>query len=144
MSYHFHHVQVTVANIAESEIFYDQLFSFLGYDLKKKYKGYLEHANMHVVEYLGDGFDFGICSPAAAFQNEEIHPRKPGAIQHIAFKADSRAEVDEIFNKISHLDVKILHGKPKEYTERIAPNYYALFFEAPDGIRFEIFHYPNE
>jgi hypothetical protein len=28
-----------------------------------------------------------------------------------------------------------------EYNERIAPNYYALFFESPEGIRFELFHY---
>ena len=28
-----------------------------------------------------------------------------------------------------------------EYKERIAPNYYALFFETPEGLRFEIFHY---
>lgn len=141
--YHIHHIQITVKDVGKAEPFYDQLFTLLGFDIEKKYSGYLPHADMDVVEYLSDTFDFGISSPKKEFADEAIHPRKPGAIQHIAFRADSKAAVDTIFLKLQALDVTILHGRPKEYKERIAPDYYALFFESPDGIRFEIFHYPD-
>ena len=43
----------------KAEPFYDQLFHLLGFDVQKKYSGYLEHADMEVVEYLSDTFDFG-------------------------------------------------------------------------------------
>lgn len=143
MKYKMHHIQITVRDVEVSEKFYDQLFAFLGFDIEKKYKGYLEHADMHVVEYLSDAFDFAICSPKEVYRDEVIDPRKPGAMQHMAFKAKSREAVDEIFHKLKDLNIKILHGKPKEYKERIAPGYYALFFEAPDGLRFEVFYYPD-
>ncbi|WP_086347217.1 VOC family protein [Candidatus Enterococcus clewellii] len=143
MAYHIHHIQITVNDVKKAETFYDKLFELLGFDISKKYSGYLEHADMEVIEYLGDTFDFGISSPRKEFMDEKIDSRKPGAVQHIAFKAESKEEIDEIFPKVKALDVKILHGKPKEYKERIAPNYYALFFESPEGIRFELFYYPE-
>lgn len=143
MSYHIHHIQVTVNDVKKAETFYDKLFELLGFDISKKYSGYLEHADMEVIEYLSDTFDFGISSPRKEFMDEKIDARKPGAVQHIAFRAESKEEIDEIFPRIKALGVKILHGKPKEYKERIAPNYYALFFESPEGIRFELFYYPE-
>ncbi len=63
MNIQFHHIQITVNDVKKAEGFYDQLFALLGFDLQKKYSGYLEHADMEVVEYIGDSFDFGICSP---------------------------------------------------------------------------------
>lgn len=140
MTYTIHHAQVTVRDIEASEQFYDILFTALGFDITKKYKGYLAHADMSVVEYLSENFDFGICSPKQAFINDEINSRKPGALQHIAFRADSPDAVDAIFAAIKHLDITILHNEPREYT-KIAPNYYALFFEDIDGIRWEVFHH---
>lgn len=143
MIYQIHHIQITVSDVNEVEWFYDKLFEYLGYDVEKKYKGYLEHADMEVIEYLGDHFDFGICSPKREFMNEVIDSRKPGAVQHIAFRAESREAVDHFFLKIQTLNVNILHNEPREYKDKIAPNYYALFFESPDGIRFEVFYYPE-
>lgn len=60
MNIQFHHIQITVNDVKKAEGFYDQLFALLGFDLQKKYSGYLEHADMEVVEYIGDSFDFGI------------------------------------------------------------------------------------
>lgn len=139
----FHHLQVTVPDVYGVEKFYDELFNLLGFDVSKKFKGYLPHAEMDVIEYLSPTFDFGICSPKKAFAKETVDSRKPGALQHLAFKADSREAIDQIFQDIKQLDVKILHDEPREYKEKIAPNYYALFFETPDKLRFEIFHYPD-
>ncbi len=139
MKYRIHHTQITVKDIDHSEEFYDSLMSALGYDIAKKYKGYLDYADMKVIEYLSDGFDFGICSPKSEFKKENVDSRKPGALQHMAFRADSRNAVDEIFDKIKCLGVNILHNEPRVYT-KLSPDYYAVFFEDPDGIRWEVFH----
>ena len=89
--YQIHHIQITVNDVKKKRNpFYDQLFHLLGFDVQKKYSGYLEHADMEVVEYLSDTFDFGICSPKQEWINETIDSRKPGSLQHIAFKAESR------------------------------------------------------
>ena len=45
-------------------------------------------------------FDFAICSPRTAFRNDIVHRRKPGAFHHLAFRATSRQEVDELYLKI--------------------------------------------
>ena len=48
----------------------------------------------------------GICSPKQEWINETIDSRKPGSLQHIAFKAESREAVDAIYPKIKALGVK--------------------------------------
>ena len=140
MKYKTHHATITVKNVDKSEMFYDVLMSALGFDLTKKYKGYLEYADMYVIEYISDDFDFGICSPKAEFANDTINSRKPGALQHMAFNADSRKAVDAVFEKLKPLHINILHNEPRVYT-KLGPEYYAVFFEDPDGIRLEVFHY---
>ena len=139
MKYKIHHATITVRDIDISEKFYDVLLTALGYDITKKYKGHLDFADMEVVEYLSDDFDFGICSPKDEFKNEAVDSRKPGALQHMAFNADSKDAVDAVFEKIKALGVNILHGEPRVYT-KLGPDYYALFFEDPDGIRLEVFY----
>ena len=138
VKYRMHHAQVTVRNIDESEKFYDVLMPALGFDINNKYKGYLDYADMAVVEYLSEDFDFGICSPKPEFKDERVDSRKPGALQHLAFNAESREAVDEVFETIKALGINILHNEPRVYT-KLGPEYYALFFEDPDGVRLEVF-----
>ena len=139
MKYKAHHVTITVRDIGASEKFYDVFMSALGFDITKKYKGHLDFADMDVVEYIGEDFDFGICSPKEELKNERVDSRKPGALQHFAFAAESRKDVDTVFDKIKGLGVNILHNEARIYT-KLGPNYYALFFEDPDGIRLEVFY----
>lgn len=39
--YQIHHIQITVNDVKKAEPFYDQLFHLLGFDVQKKYSGYL-------------------------------------------------------------------------------------------------------
>lgn len=130
------HIQVTVKNMAAAEPFYDQLMPLFGYDLSQKVSAVLSEHDLYVVEYLHPQMDFGICSPRTAFADEDIHRRKPGAVHHIAFRASSRAEIDELYLKIVAIGAQII-APPKIYLEH-GPNYYALFFKDPDGIKYEI------
>lgn len=130
------HLQVTVKNIDTAEVFYDGLMETLGFDLNKKINVYLEDLDMNVIEYLDQSYDFGICSPLKEYQEETIHRRKPGAVHHIAFQAPSRNEVNRIYQKVLELGAEIL-DEPQIFPQH-GPNYYALFFNDPDGIKYEI------
>jgi catechol 2,3-dioxygenase-like lactoylglutathione lyase family enzyme len=78
----------------------------------------------------------GINSPREQFKNEAVHRRKPGALHHLAFKAESRTELDEIALKLKALEVNIVAG-PAFFPEH-GDQYYAVFFKDPDGIKYEI------
>ncbi|EOH90228.1 VOC family protein [Enterococcus pallens] len=140
MTYRFHHLHITVEDIAVSERFYDQLFTILGWDITHKYKGDLPHMDMSVVEYMHEDLDFAICSPKTELKNQHIDVRTPKAIQHFAFAAESKQAIDDFYEELSQLDVTILHNEARYY-DKIAPNYYAVFFEDPNGIRLEVFYY---
>jgi len=130
------HIQVTVKDMQIAEPFYDKLMPILGFDIQNKVSAVIEEHDLYVVEYLHPAWDFGICSPRTAFKNEEIHRRKPGAVHHIAFRANSRDEVDRLFSKIKEIGANIVHT-PRIFPEH-GPNYYALFFKDLDGIKYEI------
>lgn len=130
------HLQVTVRDVGTVETFYNGLMEALGFDLNKKIKVYLEELDMTVIEYLDKSYDFGICSSLKEYQEETIHRRKPGAVHHIAFRASSRNEVDRIYQRVLELSAEIL-DEPQIFPQH-GPNYYALFFNDPDGIKYEI------
>ncbi|MDU5333626.1 VOC family protein [Enterococcus sp.] len=130
------HLQVTVKDIDLVEDFYDGFMEALGFDLSKKIKVYLEELDMNVIEYLDSSYDFGICSALSEYENETVHRRKPGAVHHIAFRAASRSEVDRIYQTVLTLGAEIL-DEPQIFPQH-GPNYYALFFNDPDGIKYEI------
>ncbi len=130
------HIQITVKDMKKAEPFYDKLMPILGYDLGRKISAVIEEHDLYVVEYLHDIMDFGICSPRTAFVNDTVHRRKPGAMHHLAFRAESREEVDGLYQEIRRIGADIVHA-PRIFPEH-GPDYYALFFKDPDGIKYEI------
>ncbi len=91
------HIQITVKNMEQAEPFYDKFLAIIGFDISKKVSAIIQEHDLYVVEYLNDNFDFAICSPRTAFRNDIVHRRKPGAFHHLAFRATSRQEVDELY-----------------------------------------------
>lgn len=136
MKYLIDHVQVTVRNIKKAEPFYDVLCEALGFDLSKKIHAYLPELDMEVIEYLDDAYDFGICSSLSEYQEDTIHRRKPGAVHHVAFRAATREAVDAIYEILLPMNTEIID--PPQIHHSHGPNYYALFFKDPDGIKYEI------
>ena len=130
------HIQITVKDIKAAEPFYDRLMAILGYDVENKISVPIPEHDLYVVEYLHPEMDFGICSPREPFRQDMVHRRKPGSVHHIAFRAESRSHVDELYGKIKEIGADIL-SPPRIYEEH-GPDYYALFFKDPDGIKYEI------
>ncbi len=131
------HVQITVKNMNTAIPFYDRLLPLLGFDPKLRSAAVLESHEFHVVEWQHPKLCFAITSPRAAFVDDTINRRKPGALHHLAFRAKSRAEVDRLHAQLIEIGANIVSA-PREYPEYVPPGYYALFFKDLEGIKYEI------
>ncbi len=130
------HIQITVKNLRLAEDFYDKFLPILGFDLSRKSKGQVPENEFEVVEYFHPNLIFGINSPRSIFKDESVHRRKPGALHHLAFKANSREEIDRLYPKIVSAGAQIV--EPPKYYPQHGEHYYALFFKDPDGIKLEV------
>lgn len=99
-------------------------------------KVYIQEHDFYVVEYSHELLAFALTSPREAFKDEAIHRRKPGALHHLAFKADSRAEVDSAYEELKKIGANIV-TKPQLYLE-YSLTYYAVFFKDLENIKYEI------
>lgn len=130
------HLQITVKDLKVAEPFYDKFLPVLGFDISRKSKGRVAKHEFDVVEYFHPLLIFGINSPRKAFKDDTIHRRKPGALHHLAFKAESHEEVDRIYLQIKEIGANIIE-EPKFFPQH-GESYYALFFKDPEGIKYEI------
>lgn len=131
------HIQITVKDMSTAMPFYDKFLPLLGFDLQNKGGAVIEEHEFHVVEYTHPRLSFAISSPRGAFAGDTINRRKPGALHHLAFKAESRAEVDRLHSELKEIGATIV-SPPREYPEYTPPGYYALFFKDLEGIKYEI------
>jgi catechol 2,3-dioxygenase-like lactoylglutathione lyase family enzyme len=122
------HISLTVGDLATAERFYDPLLRFLGYRLSERREDYLE--------WSGPGGWF-ILRPA---RNPIPHDRYARGLHHLAWNADSRAEVDRFHALLVAQRAQVLDG-PAEFPQH-GKGYYAVFFEDPDGIKLELAHTP--
>ena len=130
------HIQITVKDLDVAESFYDKFLPILGFDLNRKSKVRVPKHEFDVIEYFHPLLTFGINSPREKFKEDIIHRRKPGALHHLAFKAESCEEVDEIFSRIKEIGANIVE-EPKFFPQH-GERYYALFFKDTEGIKYEI------
>jgi glyoxylase I family protein len=128
-----HHVDLVVSSITRSLPFYTDLLGPLGYTRV----GEVEGERGETIWYLsGPGTSVGLRES----QSDQPHDRYAIGLHHIAFEAESRAQVDEVADWVRTQSVEI-ESEPQEYTYQ--PGYYAVFFYDPDGIKLEIVHVPG-
>jgi catechol 2,3-dioxygenase-like lactoylglutathione lyase family enzyme len=131
------HIQITVKDMTTAGPFYDKLLPLLRFDLRNKVSAVIEEHRCYVIDYTHPRLIFAITSPRTAFAGDTINRRKPGALHHLAFKAESRAEVDRLHHDLKGIGATIV-TRPREYPEYTPPGYYALFFKDLEGIKYEI------
>ena len=130
------HIQITVKDMSVAVPFYDKFLPLLGFDLRRRVDAVIAAHDFHVVDYTHPLLGFAITSPRAAFANDTISRRRPGALHHLAFKAESRAEVDQLHSQLAEIGAEIV-SKPRLYPE-YSPGYYAVFFKDIEGIKYEV------
>lgn len=129
------HLDLTVSDLAVSIPFYDKVLRHLGLER-------LEHAPGDRPVWHGTDerlrlFGIGLCA-ARPERRGERHDRFAPGLHHVAFHAESRADVDGLYRLLLEIGATIL-DPPAEYP-RYGPVYYAVFFADPDGLKLEFVH----
>ena len=120
------HLYLTVSNIQRAERFYDPVMRALGFRKGDKPVGGDPHAH-----YFNPHLQLTI-RPARSDAPHD--PYAPG-LHHLCLQLPTREEVDAAVRALRELAVSA--SDPQLYPE-YSPDYYATFFEDPDGLRFEL------
>ena len=120
------HLYVSVRTLGASEAFYDPVMKLLGFR-----KGTLPIAGEPHRHYFNRVMAFTI-RPARGSRAHD--PYAPG-LHHVCFRLAEPDAVDRVARGLRELGVNAT--EPRLYPE-YASDYYASFFEDPDGIRLEI------
>jgi glyoxylase I family protein len=120
------HIYVAVSDLARAEAFYDGVMRLLGF--KKGTKPIAGERHLH---YFNPVTQYTI-RPAKGGGPHD--PYSPG-LHHVCFRVASPAQVDEAAAGLVALGVA---ATPPALYPEYADDYYATFFEDPDGIRLEV------
>jgi catechol 2,3-dioxygenase-like lactoylglutathione lyase family enzyme len=132
------HLDLTVTDPAASGAFYRSVLGFMGFEPKR-----LAHGNTQLPLFHSthDGQRlFSIALQRA--KRRAPHDRYAPGLHHVAFAADTREDVDRLYELLLEIGATVL-DPPAEYPQ-YAPGYYAVFFADPDGLKLEFVHMPNE
>jgi glyoxylase I family protein len=124
------HVYITVSNYQRSEQFYDAIMEALGFHKSSRAIAGEPHCHYY-------SRDFQISIRPARVKDRAAEPYAPG-LHHLCMRTSDRAAVDEAARILSSLGVEV--DGPRLCPE-YAPDYYAVFFNDPDGIRLEIMNH---
>jgi catechol 2,3-dioxygenase-like lactoylglutathione lyase family enzyme len=127
------HIYLAVADLERSTKFYDKLMPILGF----RKSSFTNDGDPHFQYY---NRHFGIVLRPAHNKAHAHDPLSPG-LNHLCFRVDNADVVDAIANEFTAAGIKC--SAPKRYPE-YAPDYYAIFFTDPDGIRFEVTNFRDE
>ncbi len=128
-----HHIDLTATDLAATKRFYQPVMEYLGYRMSKDSAQDLGFAP------AGDDAT-GIMLHAARPQSaRKKHDRYSAGLHHLAFRANSRAEVDGLYVLLQEMGAVILDPPALYYP----PNYYAVFFADPDGLKLEFAFNPG-
>jgi catechol 2,3-dioxygenase-like lactoylglutathione lyase family enzyme len=125
-----HHVDLTVADFRRSKDFYAQVLPLMGFARLPKEVGVVAWQGQTVIAL----------QPATPEHKDRPHSRHAPGLNHLAFRAPSRAAVDRLHADLVARGVTIL-DPPAEYP--YSAGYYAVFFADPDGIKLEYVHSPS-
>lgn len=121
-----HHIELYVSDLKQSMNFWSWFLKDLGYELYQEWeKGQ---------SYILDESYIVFVQTEERFMEIPYHRCGVG-LNHLAFHADSREEVDEMTEKIKARGIQILY--PEKHPYAGGEDYYAVFFEDPDRIKVE-------
>ena len=127
------HIYIAVSNLKISEAFYDKVMSTLGF----KKNQFLNDGDPHIQYY---NRHFGFVLRPSHDRSTPHNPMSPG-LHHFCFRVESVADLETIAVRFVALGIDC---SAAELFPEYAPDYHAIFFSDPDGIRFEITNYREE
>lgn len=130
------HLDLNVADPARSIAFYALVLGGLGY---QRHDIGPDRASWSLTWPGGGVFAIEVRPPREAAPRDH-HERYAPGIDHLAFHAASRSEVDRLYEVLRSAGHPVA-DPPAEYD--YTPGYYATAFDDPDGIRLEVVYEPQ-
>ena len=130
----FHHIDLSVRDVAASRRVYGPVLEFLGYRCVKDEPDGCEWD-------LRGREPFGASLGIRAATRSGLHDRYAPGLHHLAWRASSRDEVDRLHDLLVEHGITVLD--PPAHYPQYSGNYYAVFFADPDGIKLELVHAPG-
>lgn len=127
------HIYIAVRDLGLSEAFYDQVMPELGFR-----KNTFSINDAPHIQYYNRYFGY-VLRPAG--QNTPAHNPYQSGLHHLCFRVESIEDVNKVAQALNTLGIQ--HTNPKIYPA-YAEDYYAIYFEDPDGIRLEITNFRRE
>ncbi|KKW48323.1 MAG: Glyoxalase [Parcubacteria group bacterium GW2011_GWA1_59_11] len=121
------HISLNVSDLARSKAFYKEVLGYLGFHVKSEGKDYIG---------LGNGMTGIWLSEAEPDRKGKLHRKNPG-VNHLAFRAESREEVERFAEFLKEKGIPALYGSPRLFPE-YGKDYYAVYFEDPDRLKLEL------
>ncbi|WP_026568435.1 VOC family protein [Bacillus sp. UNC41MFS5] len=122
-----HHVEINVSNLSKTIEFWQWFLTELGYQPYQKWESGIswKHGETYLVFVQAE----------ERFLDVPYHRSRVG-LNHLAFNAKSREQVDEITAKLKEKGVHILYQDKHPFAG--GDSHYAVFFEDPDRIKVEL------
>ena len=117
--------------------FYDQLLVGLGFERTELDRP--DRASWRLVAKIGPHFEIEVRASRGT-QLSTRHVRDDPGIDHLAFHAESEADVNAVFELLTEHEYAV-DEPPRTYD--YSPGYYAIGFDDPDGIRIEVVFDPT-
>lgn len=128
----FDHIFITVSDLARAEAFYDRVMPVFGFR-----KSCFAISSESHIQYYNRRFGYVLRPSRSAAVHD---PYSPG-LHHLCFRVDSVADVVASANALRAAGVDATEAAlHSDY----ASDYWATFFNDPDGVRLEITNYRQE
>jgi len=125
------HVYLAVRSPADSERFYDAvLVEVLGFHKNAFAFGATPHLQYYCRHFAV------VIRPARG--GAPAHDSETPGLHHLCLRVEAEADVDRVASALGQRG--ILASAPRYYPQ-YAPDYYATFFQDPDGIRLEVMNF---
>ena len=114
------HISIRVTDYKKSKVFYQKLFTFLGFEISEDYGSTIGWTNGHTRYWIAEA------------EGRKSYKIGDVGIHHYAFELRNRKDVDALQAFLEKEKVKIVDPADEYYED-----YYAVFFLDPDGIKLE-------
>ncbi len=133
------HVSITVSDLPKAMRFLTPLLEFLGYTVGKIFHDNRSDHDLTVNINWANGTAFNVWQAEPGLADHPFRVYEPG-LHHVAFNVEKHEQVDAVHRLVGELGGEILDG-PGEFPFG-SGGYYAVYFRAPDGLKFEVVHMP--
>jgi catechol 2,3-dioxygenase-like lactoylglutathione lyase family enzyme len=132
------HIALTVGDLDRSTEFYDKIFKFIGYLRDEVPASIQQDMKTPLRSWVGPGYSISI-RPSKGDFARRLHNRDAPGFNDMAFYVEDRADIEAMHNLLQEIGAQIL-DPPAEYP--YSPGYFAVYFNDPDGLKFEFAYVP--